>query len=231
MEKKKHIDEHFEKELQNLREQLLKMSNLVRENVKNSVKSLVDRKSDLAKKVIDFDHAINRMEVEIHELCIRILALRQPTAKDLRFITTGMKIVTDMERIGDLAVNIAERAIELNKEPQLKPYVDIPRMVETSTRMLEQSIESFIKEDPELGFKVCKDDQLVDDLNIQIFRELLTFMIEDPNTIGRAIRISFVSKYLERIADHSTNIAEMAVYMVKGKDIRHMQSDPKDKNC
>lgn len=224
MKNKKHIDEHFEEELQNLREQLVKMSNLVKENVNNSVKSLVNRDSDLAKKVIDFDHAINRMEVEIHELCIRILALRQPTAKDLRFITTGMKIVTDMERIGDLAANIAERAIELNKEPQLKPYVDIPRMVETSTRMLEQSIEAFVNEDPELGVRVCKNDQLVDDLNIQIFRELLSFMIEDPNTIGRAIRISFISKYLERIADHSTNIAEMVVYMIKGKDIRHMKS-------
>ncbi|KPJ66511.1 PhoU family transcriptional regulator [candidate division WOR-1 bacterium DG_54_3] len=228
MKEKKHTDEHFESELQYLREELVKMSDLVKENVKNSVKSLVDRDSSLAKKVIDLDHTINRMEVEVHELCIRILALRQPTAKDLRFITTGMKIVTDMERIGDLAVNIAERAMELNEEPQLKPYVDIPRMVDASTRMLEQSIEAFIKEDSELARKVCKDDQLVDDLNIQIFRELLSFMIEDPKTTSRGIRISFISKYLERIADHSTNIAEMVIYMIKGKDVRHMRSRLKD---
>lgn len=224
MKNKKHTDEQFEKELTNLREKLIQMSRLVKKNVQNSVKALVERDSELAEKVIGSDHSINKLEVTIHELCIRILALRQPTAKDLRFITTGMKISTDLERIGDLAVNIAERSVELNREPQLKPYIDIPRMVEASTKMMDESIEAFIKEDFKLGVKVCKDDQFVDDLNVQIFRELLSFMLEDPKTISTAIRISFISKYLERIADHATNIAEMVIFMIKGKDIRHMES-------
>lgn len=135
-----------------------------------------------------------------------------------------MKISTDLEGIGDLAVNIAERSVELNRELQLKPSIDIPRMVEASTKMMDESIEAFIKEDFELGMKVCKDDQFVDDLNVQIFRELLSFMLEDPKTISTAIRISFISKYLERIADHATNIAEMVIFMIKGEDIRHMKS-------
>jgi phosphate transport system protein len=154
-------------------------------------------------------------------MAIRLLALRQPMAKDLRFIVKGTKIVTDLERMGDLAVNICERALELNKEPLLKPYIDLPRMAEKAQHMLKEALDAFVREDAEIALKVCQDDQLIDDLNNQIFRELLTFMLEDPRTISRAIRISFISKYIERIGDHATNIAEDVIYMVKAKDIRH----------
>ncbi len=189
----------------------------------NSIRSLVERDSDLAAKVIEEDKTVNALEVVIDEDCIRLIALRQPRAGDLRFITTAMKIITDIERIGDLAVDISERALELNQEPILKPYIDIPRMSEAAQRMLKEAIDAFVNKDPELALKVCRDDDFIDDLNRQIFRELLTFVMEDPHTISRAVRITYVSKYLERIADHATNIAEMVVYMVKGKVIRHIK--------
>jgi phosphate transport system protein len=154
------------------------------------------------------------------------LALHQPAGRDLRFITTGLKITTDLERIGDMAVNICERALELNQEPQLKPYIDIPRMARVSQRMIRESLDAFVREDTDLALKVCKDDDEVDQLNAQIFRETLTFMLENAQTISRATKIASVSKYLERIADHATNIAEMVIFMVKGKSIRHMKVLP-----
>ena len=141
---------------------------------------------------------------------------------DLRFITTAMKLVTDLERIGDLAVDICERAMELNLEPQLKPFIDIPRMADISMQMLKGALDAFVNRDSKLAQEVCARDDEVDNLNVQIFRELLTFMVEDSHTITRAVRISYISKYLERIADHATNIAEMVVYLVEGKIIRHM---------
>ena len=141
---------------------------------------------------------------------------------DLRFITTAMKLVTDLERIGDLAVDICERAMELNLEPQLKPFIDIPRMADISMQMLKGALDAFVNRDSKLAQEVCARDDEVDNLNVQIFRELLTFMVEDSHTISRAVRISYISKYLERIADHATNIAEMVVYLVEGKIIRHM---------
>jgi phosphate transport system protein len=144
----------------------------------------------------------------------------------LRFITTGLKITTDLERIGDMAVNICERALELNQEPQLKPYIDIPRMARIAQRMIRESLDAFVREDTELALKVCKNDDEVDQLNAQIFRETLTFMLENAQTISRATKISSVSKYLERIADHATNIAEMVIFMVKGKSIRHVKVLP-----
>ena len=152
--------------------------------------------------------------------------MNQPTAKDLRFITTAIKITTDLERIGDMAVNICERALELNQEPLLKPYIDVPRMAKISERMIHESLDAFVREDTDLALKVCKDDDEVDQLNSQIFRETITFMIEDTQTISRAMKISSVSKYLERIADHATNIAEMVIFMVKGKSIRHIKEIP-----
>ena len=169
---------------------------------------------------------MNRLDVEIDELCIRLLALHQPAGRDLRFITTGLKITTDLERVGDMAVNLCERALELNQEPQLKPYIDIPRMARIAQRMIRESLDAFVREDTELALKVCKNDEEVDQLNSQIFREVVTFMIADPTTINRAIKISSVSKYLERIADHATNIAEMVIFMVKGKSIRHLKELP-----
>ena len=221
-----HTDKRYEEELKKLREDILYMGGLVEDQIQKAVKSLVERDSPLAETVIQRDHEVNRMDVEIDDLCIRLLALHQPAGKDLRFITTGLKITTDLERMGDMAVNICERALELNLEPQLKPYIDIPRMAQISQRMIRESLDAFVREDTELALKVCKDDQEVDDLNGQIFRETISFMIEDPHTINRAMKIGFISKYLERIADHATNIAEMVIFMVKGKSIRHIKEIP-----
>ena len=214
----------LEKEIGGLKEKLLGMGALVESQVERSIKSLVDRDNDLARDVINVDHEVNRLEVEIDEECIRLLALRQPEAGDLRFITTAMKIVTDIERIGDLAVDVSERALELNEEPILKPYIDIPRMARAAMQMLKNALDAFVNRDAGLARSVLGADDFVDDLNKQIFRELLTFMIEDTRTISRAIRISYISKYLERVADHATNVAEMVVYLVEGKIIRHMDA-------
>jgi phosphate transport system protein len=159
--------------------------------------------------------------VEIDEDCIQLLALHQPAARDLRLVTTAMKIATELERISDLAENVCERGIELNEEPQLKPYIDIPRMGNLARIMVKESIDAFVKGDAALARKVLADDDLVDDLMEQLFRELLSFMIEDPHTISRAIRLSFIAKYLERMADHATNIGELVVYLVEGRIIRH----------
>jgi phosphate transport system protein len=221
-----HTDKKYEEDLKRLREDILYMGGLVEDQIQKAVSSLVDRDSALAETIIERDHEVNRLDVEIDDVCIRLLALHQPAARDLRFITTALKITTDLERIGDMAVNICERALELNEEPQLKPYIDIPRMARTSERMIRESLDAFVHEDTDLALKVCKDDQEVDDLNSQIFRETISFMIEDPHTINRAMKISSISKYLERIADHATNIAEMVVFMVKGKSIRHMKVIP-----
>ena len=221
-----HTDKRYEEELKKLREDILYMGGLVEDQIQKAVKSLVERDSPLAETVIQRDHEVNRMDVEIDDLCIRLLALHQPAGKDLRFITTGLKITTDLERMGDMAVNICERALELNLEPQLKPYIDIPRMAQISQRMIRESLDAFVREDTELALKVCKDDQEVDDLNSQVFRETVSFMIEDPHTINRAMKIGFISKYLERIADHATDIAEMVIFMVKGKSIRHIKEIP-----
>jgi len=221
-----HTDKRYDEDLKKLREDILYMGGLVEDQIQKAVNSLVERDSPLAETIIQRDHEVNRLDVEIDDLCIRLLALHQPAARDLRFITTALKITTDLERIGDMAVNICERALELNVEPQLKPYIDIPRMARTSERMIRESLDAFVREDTDLALKVCKDDQEVDDLNSQIFRETISFMIEDPHTINRAMKISSISKYLERIADHATNIAEMVIFMVKGKSIRHMKDIP-----
>jgi phosphate transport system protein len=164
---------------------------------------------------------VNAYDVEIDEKCVELLALYQPTAGDLRFITTAMKIVTDLERIGDQAVNIAQRALELNQEPQLKPYIDLPRMAEKAQRMMKESLDAYVGRDTALARRVCAEDADVDALKEQIFRELLTFMMEDARTIPRAIRLILISRFLERVADHATNIAEMVIYMVESKMVRH----------
>jgi phosphate transport system protein len=221
-----HTDKRYEEELKKLREEILYMGGMVEDQIQKAIKSLVDRDSDLAEVIIERDHEVNRLDVEIDEVCIKLLALHQPAGRDLRFITTGLKITTDLERIGDMAVNICERALELNQEAQLKPYIDIPRMARIAQRMIRESLDAFVREDTELALKVCKNDEEVDQLNSQIFREVVTFMIEDPHTINRAMKISSISKYLERIADHATNIAEMVIFMAKGKSIRHLKQLP-----
>jgi phosphate transport system protein len=165
---------------------------------------------------------VNRLEVDTDGLCLRILAKRQPVASDLRFITIAMKMVTDLERIGDLSVNICERVIELNAEPPLKPYVDLPKMAEVAQGMIREALDAFVSRDAERAEQVIERDRTVDAYYAQIFRELLTYMMEDPRNIYRATRVQSVAKYMERIGDHATNLAEMVVFMVKGKDIRHL---------
>jgi phosphate transport system protein len=201
---------------------LLKMASLVEQSIKNSVRSLTERDSKLAHRVINEDQIINTYDVRIDEECIRLLALKQPMGRDLRFITTAMKITTDLERIADNAVNIAERALELNEEPLLKPYIDIPRMREVAQGMVRDAINAFVEEDKHLAMDVIMRDDEVDDLNEMVLQELMFIMTQDPSTVSRAMKISYVSKYLERIGDHATNIAEMVIYMVEGKIIRHM---------
>ncbi len=213
------------KELEHLKEMLIEMSAHVEAAIRDAVIALVKRDDDLAKKVIDGDAQINALDVRIDEECIRILALTQPMARDLRFITTAMKITTDLERIADNAVNIAERAMELNKEPQLKPYIDIPRMSRIARRMVVDTINAYINEDKLLAKDVIMRDDEMDDLNEKIWQELMEIMTSDPSTISRAVKISYISKYLERIADHATNISEDVIYMVDGKIIRHMMPD------
>lgn len=218
----------FEKELTDLKGTVLKLGSVVEKAISDSIKSLVERNSKLAADVIDKEPQVNALDVEIDEECIRLIALRQPRAGDLRLITTAMKITTDLERIGDLAVDVSERALELNEEPQLKPYIDIPRMAEIAQGMVRDALDAFVKRDSALARDVLVRDDLVDNLNWQVFNELLFFMIQDPKTVSRAVKITYVSKYIERIADHATNIAEMVVYLVEGKIIRHM-AVPDDK--
>jgi phosphate transport system protein len=222
-----HTNRAYEEELRGLRANLLKMGGLVERQIAEAVESLVNRNTKQARETIARDGEVNRMDVESDERCIRLLALHQPAASDLRFITTGLKITTDLERIGDNAVNICERAIELNEEPQIKPYIDIPRMATITQTMVKDSLDAFMRDDTTLAEEVIARDDEVDGLNYQIYRELLSYMAEDPSTITRATRILFVSKYLERIADHATSIAEMVVYMVKGRTIRHMDKKPR----
>ena len=218
-----HTNRQYEEELRGLRAGLLKMGGLAERQSAEAIDSLVDRNTLQARSTIARDVEVNRMDTEMDERCIRLLALHQPAASDLRFITTGLKITTDLERIGDNAVNICERAVELNQEPQLKPYIDIPRMAQIAQSMVKDSLAAFMRDDTTLAEEVIDRDDEVDQLNYQIYRELLSYMAEDPQTIPRATRILFVSKYLERIADHATNIAEMVVFMVKGRTIRHME--------
>ena len=213
----------LEHDLEALKERILKMGSLVEDAIRKSIKALVERNRDLAIAVIDGDRTVNTYDVEIEEECIRLLALWQPKGSNLRFITTAIKIITDLERMGDLAVDVCERAIELLDEPPLKPYIDIPRMAEAAQKMLKDSLDAFITKDADLAFNVCERDDFVDNLNHQIFNELLVYMLQDPKNISRAVRLTYITKYLERIGDHATNIAEMVVYLVKGKVIRHME--------
>jgi phosphate transport system protein len=226
VETRPHIDRHYEEELRELRHRVLAMGGFVEKQIADAMQTLVSRDVAAAKLVIDRDKTVNRMDVEVDDLCLRLLALHQPAAKDLRLITTALKITTDLERAGDIAENICERAIELMEETQLKPLIDLPRMASIAQGMLRQSLDAFVREDVDLALKVCHDDDEVDLLTSQLFRELISFMVEDPRTITRAMRLIFIAKYLERVADHATNIAEMVIFMVKGKSIRHLDHPP-----
>ena len=218
---REHFSRQYDEELKTIRSKLLEMGGKVEFMLGDAMRSLVERDTELAEMTIAFDHTINALEMDIDSRCLEVLALRQPAARDLRFITLALKIVTDLERIGDQCANIAKRARELNTEPPLKPYIDLPRMSAWAGNMVTEALDAFVRGDAVLAEKVCLDDNFVDQLNEQIQRELLTFMTEDPRTISRAIKVTYISKCLERIADHATNIAEMVIFMVKGKDIRH----------
>lgn len=215
------MQRHFHEELEALKQTLLAMGGLVEDQIRRAMKALLERDDAIAQEVIDRDRQVNTYDVEVDEQCVELLALNQPAAGDLRFITTAMKIVTDLERIGDQAVNIAQRVLELNREPQIKPYIDLPRMAEKAQRMVKESLDAFVARDTALARQVCGKDAEVDALKEQIFRELLTYMMEDPRTIPRAIRVILISRFMERVADHATNIAEMVVYLVEGKMVRH----------
>ena len=216
----------FDEELTKLNGVVLQMGSLVEKAIKESVQALVDRDNELVSRVITGDHQVNALDIEIDEESIRLIALRQPKAGDLRLITTAMKITTDLERMGDLAVNIAQRAMELNREPVLKEYIDIPRMREIAQGMTRDALDAFVRRDMKLAKDVIMRDDEIDDLKHKIMSELLFMMTENPSIICRAMRITFVAQYLERIADHATNIAEMVLYLIEGKIIRHTDKLP-----
>lgn len=219
-----HTSKQYEAELRELKEKLLSMGSRIEELIKDAMQSLVERDTGLAEKVIQGDHRVNRLEMEIDELCLKLLALRQPTAVDLRFITLGLKIVADLERVGDLAVNIAERAIELNQEAPLKPFIDLPKMAGDVQAMLRKALDAFVQEDVAVAEEVLGADDQIDEVNHKIFEELIDYMGRDKANIKRACRLMFISRYLERIADHATNVAEMVIFMVQGRDVRHLNS-------
>ena len=221
---REHTDREYEHELRQLREQLLVMGSHVETLIGESIKALTERDSALADRTIAADKIVDRMEVELDGLCLAILARRQPVASDLRFITIVLKVVTDLERIADLGVNVCERVLELNTEPQLKPYVDLPRMGREVQAMLRDVLDAFVAKDATKARQIIERDAVVDALYAQVFRELLTFMMEDAHNVYRATRLQSIGKYLERMADHTTNLAEMVIFMVDGQDVRHLKS-------
>ncbi|WP_242394569.1 phosphate signaling complex protein PhoU [Anaeromyxobacter oryzisoli] len=223
-----HTDKSYEAELSGLRDRLLEMGGLVERAIDASVRAITERDTALAQSVKTGDREINRMEVEIDNGCRRILALRQPAASDLRFITTALKIVTDLERMGDLAVNIAERAMELNQTPPVAPMHDLSKLADLSEAQLKKALDAFVTHDVEEAEEVMHRDDLLDALYLKIFNDLLAIMMEDSRQIRRATAIMFAAKHLERFGDHATNLAEMVVYMVRGTDVRHPRSRGED---
>lgn len=212
---------HFDNDIDELKDQLLRMGAMVEDAISQSIRALLERDTEIAEKVIAADDEIDQMELEIDQHTVELIAKMQPTAVDLRFVATMMKITPELERIADLAQDVCERAIELNREPQLKPLIDIPRLARISQEMVRHSLDAFVKRDAKLAREVIARDDEVDLLTEQSFRELLTYMLEDSRNISRAIRLTFVGKYFERIADGATNICEMVVFLVEGKVIKH----------
>jgi phosphate transport system protein len=215
------MKKHYREELGSLRETVLRMGGLVEQMTHRAIQALVERKIEMLPEVTAMETQVNQLHIDIDEICLEMIALRQPTAADLRFITAAMKINTDMERIGDQAINITERAEFLLTVPPVKPLVDIPRMAEIAKEMLRDALDAFVNGNDELAYNTIQKDDLVDHLKDQVFRELLTYMMQDPHTISRAVDLILVGRHLERIADHATNIGEDVIYMVKGKTIKH----------
>jgi phosphate transport system protein len=215
------MERHFDEELKDLRQTLLRMADTAQEMIGLAIKALVERKKELTDTVFELEETVNRTEIEIEEEVLRLMALRQPIARDLRLLTAILKINNDLERVADQAVNISETVAYLLKEPPLKPLIDIPKMAAIAQKMIKNSLEAFVNENPSLAQQVCRQDDEVDQLNDQLFRELLTYMIEDPKSITRAVDLILVSRNLERIADHATNISEDVIFIVEGKNIKH----------
>jgi len=219
-----HTDRLYDKELQALRDQLLTMGGRVETQLAASVRAVTERDRALAEQVKRTDAEVNRLEVQIDDACRRILALRQPAASDLRFIATALKIVVDLERMGDLAVNIADRAIDLAQAPPLRPFHDLEALAELTQAQLRKALDAFVEGDVVKAEEVIAGDELLDALYLKIFNELLTWMMEDSRVIRRATSVMFAAKHLERFGDHCINLAEMVVYMVRGTDVRHPRS-------
>ncbi len=218
---------HFEEELQALKRRLLNMGALVEERVHQAIQALIERRPEATDKIIGGDKDVNDLQIEIDDRCLKLLALQQPMATDLRLITAAMKINSDLERIGDQAVNIAENAARIVVHPPLKPLLDLPRMAEIAERMTRDSLDAFVRRDPDLARDILARDDEVDQLKDQVFRVLLTYMMADPATIERALGLILVSRNLERIADHATNIAEDVIFLVEAKDVRHHHEEPR----
>ena len=207
--------------MQALKSQLLTMGGLVENRIHRAVDSLIHRNDAEAQKVIESDVEINDLQIEVDERCLKLLATQTPVAGDLRFIAAAMKINSDLERMGDQAVNIAENTMKCLDKPPLKPFIDLPRMAALAQEMTRDALDAFVRRDAELARDVLRRDDEVDDLKDQVFRELLTYMMADPGTIERALSLILISRNLERVADHATNIAEDVIFLVEAKDVRH----------
>jgi len=214
------MERRFEVELQALRERLLAMGSLAETMIHKSIKALVDRDEALIQTVLAHEEEMDLLCIEIDDRAFTLLALQQPMASDLRFLVGGIKINSELERIADQAVSIALRTRVLITQPQVKPLIDIPRMAALAQEMVRKSLDAFVRRDPELARRVIDGDDAVDSLRDQVFRELLTYMMADPGTIPRALALILISRNLERIADHATNIAEDVIYIVRGEDVR-----------
>lgn len=212
---------HFQEELERLKTRLLEMGGLAEEQVRLAIKGLVDRDRDLINRVVTSDEPLNRLHIEIDSRCFTLLALHQPMAVDLRSIVSAVKINTDLERVGDLAVNIAEAARRYAQHPPVKKLIDIPRMASIAQAMLRDALDAFVRQDTELAERVLNEDDMLDALKTQIFRELLTYMLQDPTTVEPALDLILISRHLERIGDHATNIAEDVIFIVSARDVRH----------
>ena len=215
------MQRHFDRDIEALTDKLLRLGAMVEDQITQSIRAMLERDSGLAEKVIAMDSEVDRMELELDAANIELIAKMQPTAVDLRFVATIMKVTPELERIADLAQDVCERVIELNREPLLKPLNDIPRLARQAQEMVRQSLDAFVRRDARLAREVIARDDEVDMLTEQSFRELLTYMLEDSKNISRAIRLTFIGKYFERMADGATNICEMVVYLVEGKVIKH----------
>jgi phosphate transport system protein len=212
---------HFQEELEQLKNRLLEMGGLAEEEVRLAVKGLVERDHDLIDQVLTGDQPVNALHIEIDKRCFTLLALHQPMAADLRTIVAAVKINTDLERVGDLAVNIAEAARRYASHAPIKKLIDIPEMATVAQAMLRDALDAFVRRDVELAQRVLNEDDKLDALKTQIFRELLTYMLQDPSTIEPALDLILVSRHLERIGDHATNIAEDVIFIVSARDVRH----------